>query len=344
MHGVYPGIAWTPDGNEAWFTAAEDGSLRSSVHALGLDGRERIVHRTMGSVRIADIAPDGRALLIHDEHRSEMGFVDTTVPGYRDLTWRNWSRPRFLSTDGTTLLFVEGVAGMEAGGYIRRTDGSPAVLLRKGGPVALSPDGRWALVGGPGFPQLLLVPTGAGTTRALDAGNVRSRSTFASWLPDGQRIVFVGNEPGRPQRVFIQNMTAGAPEPLTPEGVRGPLAVSPDSRTVVAFDVKEQILRKYPIDRSAAPPIAGAMRGDQALAWSADGASLWVLERSQTPARIFRIDLRTGARTFSRNAPLPDPAGTDTESLRLFMSADGTRFVYGYQKHLSTLYVAAGMK
>jgi serine/threonine protein kinase len=338
-------LAWTADGHEVWFTAADDTKLRSSIHALSVDGKERVVHRTMGSVRVADIARDGRALLIHDAHRSEMNLVDAKTPGERDLTWRNWSRPRFLSGDGQTLLFVEGATGFDSGAYMRRTDGSPAVLLGKGDPIALSPDGRWALVGGPGFPRLILVPTGAGSARQLEPGNVTARSTFASWLNDGQRLMFVGSEAGRPRRVFIQNVAGNAaPEPATPEGVLGPIAVSPDSKLVVAFDQKSQLLHKYPIDRGAPAVLEGAIKGDQVLTWSADGASVWVLNRGQVPAQIFRIDVASGRRTHWRDAPYPDPEATEVETLRLYLSADGSKFVYGYQTHLSELYVATGLK
>lgn len=112
---VLDSLAWTADGREVWLTAAEDAGLRASIHALTLDARERIVHRTMGSVRIADIARDGRALLIHDSHRTEMNVADANAASERNLSYRGWSRPRFLSTDGRTLLFGEGAAGAGSG-------------------------------------------------------------------------------------------------------------------------------------------------------------------------------------------------------------------------------------
>ena len=62
------------------------------------------------------------------------------------------------------------------------------------------------------------------------------------------------------------------------------------------------------------------------------------------PAKIFRIDLRSGRRTWWREVPYPDPATIEPEQLRVVMSADGSKFVYGYQKHLSELYVAEGFR
>jgi eukaryotic-like serine/threonine-protein kinase len=336
-------LAWTPDGREAWFTASE-GGLRASIHAMTLDGRERIVHRTMGSVRIADMAPDGRALLIHDSHRSEMNLADMNGPTDRDLTFRNWSRPRFLSSDGTTVLFVEGAADADSGAYMRRTDGSPAVLLGKGNPIALSPDGQWVLVSSLDSPRLTLMPTGAGQARTLEAGPVARFTLLASWVPDGQRLVFVGSEAGKPRRVFIQKLAGGVPEALTPEGFDGPLAVSPDSTQVLVRALKGGQLWTYPLDGRPPVVLGGAIRDDVPLAWHRDGASVFVQNRTSTPAQIFRIELGTGRRTHWRDVPYLDPASSEVDNLRLYLSADGTKLVYSYSKHLSDLYLAQGLR
>ena len=341
-------LAWTPDGREVWFTASEI-SGRAAIHAMTPDGRERIVHRAMGSVRILDLASDGRALLANDSFRAEMSLVDMTTPGERDLTWKAWSRPFALSDDGNMLAFGDGgrSAGGKTLGYIRATDGSPAVLLSEAGnPGAISPDGKWVLIGSPSAQRLTLVPTGAGESRPLDLGRLEGYSGISSgkrWMPDGQRVVFVANQAGRPRRVFIQRVAGGPPEPLTPEGAFGPLIVSPDSTLVVVRNQKGQ-LSKYPVKGGIPAVVAGALAGDEPLAWSPDGNGIWVLSRATTPAKIFRIELRTGRRTLWRDVPYPDPAAIEPDTLRVVMSADGSKFVYGYQKHLSELYVAEGLR
>ena len=339
------GLAWTPDGREVWFAASDVGG-RAAVHAMTREGRERIVHRSIVSVRIQDIAPDGRALLTRDSYRREMSLVDSNGTGGRDLTWRDWSSPFVLSNDGRTLAFGDGgrSAAGKVRGYIRSTDGSSAVLLgEKGNPIALSPDGKWVVTSAPGAPNLTLLPTHAGQSRPLDAGRVAGFSTMAGWVPDGQRIVFDGNEAGRPHRIFLQSIAGGPPEAVTPEGVQGPLAVAPDSTQVVARDSKGQLWR-YPLNRTAPILLTGSLPGDRPAAWSADGGAVWVLNRANIPAQIFRIELRSGRRLLWRDVPYPDPAATDVDSLRLVMSADGSKFVYGYTKSLSELYLAEGVR
>jgi eukaryotic-like serine/threonine-protein kinase len=355
-------VAWTHDGREIWFTASETAG-HAEIHALARDNRERLVYRAMGSMRILDIAPDGRALLANDSFRAEMSLVDVDAPRERDLTWRNWSRPTALSDDGNTVAFGDlgrvGLKGLTSG-YVRKTDGSPAVELSQAGtPLALSPDGKWVLTGAPtgdaptSNPRLFLVPTGAGEPRALDRGRVAgfgagSRMNGSRFLPDGRRLVFVGHESGRLDRVFIQAIAGGPPEPITPEGAFGPIVVSHDSRDIIVSnrgdDDPDAQLTKYSIAGGTASAVAGTLADDLPLAWSPDGNWLWVLVGPRLAARIFRVDLRTGHRALWREVPNPDPAVTWGASLRVTMSADGKKFIYGYQKRSSELYIVNGIK
>ena len=338
-------LAWTADGREVWFTASEEGG-RTAVHAMTMDGRERIVHRTLGSVRIHDLARDGRALLTNDSGRADMSLVDLNLPGERDLTWKDYSRPSALSDDGTMVAFgLGGRTGADGRvrGYIRGTDGSPAVMLSEAGNAgAFSPDRKWVVTGFPGGKHLTVVPTGVGEPRVLDAGLVVRFQSQRKWMPDGQRIVFVGAEAGRPNRLFIQSVGGGVPAALTPEGAAGPFVVSHDSALVIVGHKGQ--LSKFPVAGGPPTVVAGALRGDEPLAWSPNGESIWVLNRGTIPAKIFRIELRDGRRSLWREVPYPDPATIEFEQLRVVMSADGSKFVYGYQSHQSELFIATGLR
>ena len=52
------GLAWSPRGDEVWFTAAEERANRS-LRAVRVDGRERLVLESPGSLTIWDAAPTG---------------------------------------------------------------------------------------------------------------------------------------------------------------------------------------------------------------------------------------------------------------------------------------------
>src|SRR5262249_30886003 len=55
------GLAWSGR-DEVWSTAADVGA-DAALHAVTLEGRERVVERVPGRLTIHDVAPDGRALL-----------------------------------------------------------------------------------------------------------------------------------------------------------------------------------------------------------------------------------------------------------------------------------------
>jgi hypothetical protein len=101
----------------------------------------------------------------------------------RDLSWFDYSYPGDLSSDGKKLLFDEegsggGLAYSKSGGltyavYVRKTDGSPAILLGEGAALALSPDGKWVVAQSPGSPaQLRLLPTGVGDAKLLTRDSI----------------------------------------------------------------------------------------------------------------------------------------------------------------------------
>ena len=90
--------------------------------------------------------------------------------------------------------------------------------------------------------------------------------------------------------------------------------------------------------------MAGALPGDEPLAWSPAANSSGCSIAGPRQRQIFRIDLQDGRRTPGVSYRIRDPAAIESEQLRVVMSADGSKFVYGYHRHLSELYVAHGLR
>src|SRR5262249_15419197 len=188
------GLAWSPSGEELWFSAARQGRNRT-LRAVALAGEERTLARLPGNVTLLDVARDGRALVTLEHSFSD---VMTLAPGEkqeRNLAWFDNSHASGLSEDGRVLLlsdFSEAAGPLDAT-FLRRTDGSPAIRLAEGDGHDLSPDGRWALVGQavPPF-RLSLVPTGPGESRVVTD---ESLQTFGAWwVPGGKRIVVLARK------------------------------------------------------------------------------------------------------------------------------------------------------
>jgi hypothetical protein len=134
----------------------------------------------------------------------------------RELGWLTASMPEDLSHDDQQLLFTEHSMGGEQlySVWLRGMDGSPAVELGDGRGLALSPDGRWALVLRMAIPRhLALIPTGVGDTTSLPRGPIEAYGR-AGWLPDGRQIVFSGVEAAGKWRSYIQDIAGRAPTTL----------------------------------------------------------------------------------------------------------------------------------
>ncbi len=345
------GLAWSADGKEVWFTASKSGIDRT-LYAVTLDGRERLVTRMPGTLMLLDIFRDGRVLLNRASWRRELVGLLPTEAREKDLSWFDYSYPGDLSPDGKTLLFDEegsggGLAYSKSGGltyavYVRKTDGSSAVLLGEGGAVALSPDQKWVIAQPPGSPaQLRLLPTGPGEPRMLTNDDINH--TWARWFPDGKRVLFSGNQAGRGIRLYVMELASGKFQPITGEGVHGTaFTISPDSRHVAAIG-PDQKLYLYPLAGGEPQPVPGANAGEQPITWSADGRGLYVYQPGELPARVHYLDLQSGNRKLWRELMPSDPAGVETIG-PILLTPDAKTCVFGYHRTLSDLYLVEGLR
>jgi len=345
------GLAWTPDGQEVWFTASELG-LFHYITAVTPSGKQRLVTRVPGSLVLFDIWRDGRVLLARSDRRREvMALYDGTTKE-RDLSWLDYSYPADLSADGKTLLFdEEGIGGGVQYGdaqdltyavYIRNTDGTPAIRLGEGAAAALSPDQKWAIVQTPSSPeQLRLLPTGAGETQSLTNDAINHQ--WARWFPDGKRFVFSGNEPDQGVRLYTQDVSGGKPKPISPEGVDAvAFAISPDGQSVVGIGPDQ---KGYLFPTTGGDPrlVNGMESGDIPINWSQDGRSIYLYRSGEVPAKVYRVELATGKKSvWKQIAPL-DPTGVSTIG-PILMTPDGKTYVYGFHRTLGDLYLVEGLK
>jgi len=345
------GLAWSAKGDEVWFSGSRGGKSGSSaLYAVTLDGHQRTVFASPGTLRLDDISRDGqRVVLTRGSTRG--GIIGSGADGGhdRDLSWLDYSTVADLSSDGTTLLFYEwgeGVSGTSTI-FIRKTDGSESVRLGEGRPLALSPDARWALaVQGDDPQRLLMLPVGTGDVKRLPRGPIIEYLDWAAWSPDGRRVLFAGRESRDVQRTYIQDADGGDPRPVTPSGYVG-MALSPDGHTLVTVDRYGEYYLCSTEPSSVPRPLAGYRDGDVPLQWSADGRFLFIREAGNLGLRIFRLELSTGIRRFWKELAPPDPSvlidiGSDPGQIRL--TADGRAYAYTYWTFEGELYMAQGLK
>jgi hypothetical protein len=346
--GSLGGIIWSPEGDEVWFTGRlREGATRGELRAVSLAGRERIVLRVPGDFGLLDVTREGRGLLVAGICRGSIAGVVPGESAERDLSWFDSSSVQDLSADGRTMLFME---GLEEGGrsegnavYIRKLDGSAAVRIGDGRPYRLSPDGRWAIAHAATPPRLTLVPTGPGEPHTLERGSIELYSWGAGWFPDGKRIWFNGQEPGRGIRCYVQSVDGGAPRPLLPEGIRGRL-VSPDGKLIAAVDRSDP--RKIVFFSGEGQPIAlphDLPPGMEPSAFSPDSRFLFAFGWGQIPTPVYRLDLAAGKKQLWKELAPADRSGLG-DTLMVRLSADGRSYAYSYERCQDDLYLVQGLK
>ena len=331
------GLAWSPDDREIWVTA--DGG----IVAVSLDGTRRFVLRDARPVRLMDVAPDGRILLLGDLRRIGIRGRLAGDATDRDLTWFDYSVVRDLSNDGRHLLFFEAgeLSPSEYLAGLWRTGDAAPLRIGLGYPTSISPDGDWALIiDFAGSSSVRIVPTGVGEVRELPTPALHDIH-WATWHPDGRRIVLSAHEPDRGARLYVVELS-GAMRAIGPEGtVYLWSGISPDGARVAALD-PDRKLTIYAIEEDAAVAVPNALPDERPIAWSSDGSALYV-HTPGVPARVSRLDLATGERTLWRELMPPDPTGISSIS-PVVIAPDADSYAYTYGRFLSTLYVVSGAR
>ncbi|HEX2652898.1 MAG TPA: hypothetical protein VHN11_04525, partial [Xanthobacteraceae bacterium] len=299
-----------------------------------------------GTLTLHDVGAGGRALVSRDAMRAGAIGLAPGENTERDLSWQDWTVPNDMSEDGKLLLFVE--AGEAGGGeyacFLRNTNGASAVRLGEGLAVALSPDNKWALVLRQNLspPEFALLPTGVGQERMLPTGNVIPNS--GQFFPDSKRLLFFGHEPGHASRVYVMDLNAGQPRPITPEGFRlGPNShsVSPDGKLVAA--VASDGVALVPTEGGQPQLLPGTQSGDIPLRWANDPGTLFIGKRGETSCPVWRVNVQTGTRTAWKTFSPSDVAGVVGVACPR-LAADEQHYVFGYVRNLSDLFLVEHLK
>jgi eukaryotic-like serine/threonine-protein kinase len=335
------GLAWSAKGDEIWFGGAKAGG-EPALRAVSLSGKERMLADPPATMILDDVTRDQKVLLTVVDTRMGISGLSPGAKQERDLSWFDVSRIFDISADGATILFEELSYGAPRNPaiYLRKTDGSPAVRLGDGNRPALSRDGKWVACivnNGPGT-ELTLLPTGAGEARNISIPGMHYERV--EWFPDGQKILFTGNEPGRRPRTYVQDIHGGRPTPVTAEGVAA-ARVSPDGKYLT--EVAGGKLSVVPIaggDPKAAVDIAP---GESVLRWSSDGRFLFLRQIvGLTAVKINRLDLASHHEELWKELKPADPVGVQIRDV--VVTPDGDAYAYSFQRDICTLYLASGLK
>jgi hypothetical protein len=319
----------------------------NELHGLSLSGKDRLILRLPGIARLHDISRDGHLLLSREIWRGQIYYRGSADKQDRDLSWLDYSIATDLSDDGEMLAFSEEGEATHSTffAYMRKKDGSPAVKLGTWGRPVFSRDGKSVLVSVGTADKLMILPTGVGESRQLNPSTIL-RFASQGWLPDGSGVVFAGND-GHGWRIYIQDLSGGNPRAITPvisvrpERFESNL-LSHDGNYVIARN-SEGVPMLYPMTGGEPRSISGMDSDDVWINWSLDDRSGFVFHWGEAPARVFRLDLRSGKKQPVTLISPTDPVGL-TAIMTVRMTPDGNALAYTCDRDLSELFLVDGVK
>ena len=342
------GLAWAND--EIWFTASHQGNARI-INAVNLNGEERPIYRGTGRLTLYDISKNGKVLVSDDKIRVQIAARHESDKNERDLSWHDWTLPRDLTDDGKTLLFEEAGfgGGSEFSAYVRNTDGTSTKKLAEGSALVLSPDGKYALLR---FHRphnyLALIPTEDGEIKPLeiDPSNPLTYEAQSSFFPNGKRIMFAANDIDGKRHIYIQEIDGGKPVRFKTdeEGVKMLSAhtISPDGEYAVLTNSKNR-LALYKISDGKSFPLKNLDEEFYLVRWAGDGENLFIWQRREIPAVVYKYNLTTGNKEKWLELKLKDnPGGYQIVGIKL--TPDGKTYAYSYMREFSDLYLMEDLK
>jgi hypothetical protein len=348
--------AWKPNGKEVWFTYSPAGSTHVNLDAVSLDGQRRRVLAAFPTFAVLeDVSRNGAALIAAGPLRYSAHGARSPAERELDLGVLDASRVTSLNGAGTDALIVDNRARGTGGTlFLRPTDGSPPIQFGNGMPLALSPDGAWIAALGEGTAlipradRITLIPTGPGEARTIPLPievefNYANRLGTNPWnikhpefSDDGRRLLLpLGRDASGTQRAYVHDFVQGWTKPVTPEGVTGPVVLSPDGRFVASNENDGMFV--YAVDTGERREVPGGRDEGMLARWSSDEAFVYLVEPQGAVATIVRRSLQSGEREIVREVRARDPAGVTR--FDLWIARDGEAYAYTLDRLLTNLFL-----
>jgi len=332
------GLAWTPSAREVWFTAGDLGTQRA-LHAISLSGARRLIANAPGTLRLRDISPTGRVLISRDNVRMLMTGKPAGAAAPEDLSWYDFSHVEAISPDGNLILFTEGgeAGGVDYSIYVHNQRTGATTRVGRGQGLAISPDQSRILAMDIARADCLrLIPMNAGETRVLSGGGLRYQ--WATFFPDGRRLLVGGSMPGQPMRLYTQTLDGGRPAPLNTSVYLYEAVISPDGKQVAGKSGESAaILSLDTMQVRTVPKTADLMP----LAWSTDGARVLAAAPSGNAWNLIWVD-PAGDRSQPVSTLAPPELGGMVNLAGIAATPSGQAWVSSWHHLISQLYVVDG--
>ncbi|HKD83601.1 MAG TPA: protein kinase [Terriglobales bacterium] len=343
------GLAWSPRGDEVWFTTAVAAEM-PALRAVDLSGHQRVLVASPVRLHLQDVGKDGTVLLSSEDLRWQDFFVEKASGQSRDITSFPYQDVYAISRDGKAVLINAFVTGSSSSYdlYIQQADGSPPVKVGVGAALAFSFDGKWVAGLDPAnVEHLNIIPTGVGVARTVNAPP-GLHYLGATWMPDGKQMLITAAAQGRAPATYLQDLETGAARQITKEGTyvvprsNVPMGVSPDGKYCVVTDPEGKRWIQ-PLDGSAPKELHGLLEGDIVVEWHGDSENVFVTHPEGAEADIYTVNVATGERKLWTHYSPSDKTAV-IASNTVMITPDGAHYAYGVSRVYSSLFVAKGIR
>jgi Tol biopolymer transport system component len=330
------GLAWSPDGKEVWFTAAEKGDARS-IRAIDTSSHERLVFSAPVNLKLQDISKAGDALVICEFAFSSL-FVNRSQgqANATEVPFFDWSTLGDISNDGNKIVFEErSEAFPKPSLYVQDGGGLlPKPLGEASLPASISPDGKDILaVTNEPCPRVVIFFPNL-SSQIITKPDVCVSSI--AWLPDGRRFVFTGASREHRGRCFVQSRDGADARSFTAENTSCSV-VSPDGGYALMSTGNE--FYKAAIDKTEAPVKVSIPTQFVPIRWAT--TNLVVAIEKRNPLEIDTVEIASGR--IVGKVPIKLPIGVEFIS-SLNVSTDSHIYAFSAFNRLSSLYLIKGLR
>jgi len=333
------GLAWSPSGDEVWFTASKNGA-RASLFAVSSSGRIRQISDTPSSLRLLDISKDGRILVATDDMRVSMTGEFPSEQAETDLSKFDMSHVEDISQDGNFVLFTEGgdAGGSHYTAYIHDHKAHSTLPIGAGRGLAISPDEEWVLTMDPQDRSALML-TELSSRKQRKMSGYGFEYQWARFLASGRELLVGGAFPGKPLQICTQNPEGGEPQPWNGSRYLDQVVISADGTRLAGLDGHSQ-LSVFDIGRGQFRQILPSSDGFP-VAWNKTGSNLFSLIHRGPAYEIVKTNIETG-KTETWRTITPAPTTGFAGVAAIAAAPEAAAYVYSSKSELSHLYIVDG--
>jgi eukaryotic-like serine/threonine-protein kinase len=337
------GMAWTPDGKEVWYSAAQSGD-QYCVRASTPSGKERTVFCGTDGTRIHDIAASGKTLVSTQRQNVTMAAVEHGSNIQHDLASLGMSIDPRVTPNGEEVVSTDPSerGGSDYSVYVQKLSGGTPVRIASGGYASdVSDDGKSVLVSMPGDAtgRLQIVPTGAGETQTLQWDGFQLSS--ANWFPDNQHILLFGGPTGQPVGLYMTDRGGSVPKMLLKDAPAW-ADVMPDGQHLLLL--RDTALVQRSLKDGSEKTLSTLLPGEKPVDWSREPNHLFTQMVTPTQVRIDKIDLLSDKRETWQVFQPRNFDGTGFSVQEITITPDGKWMLLSYVGQQGEFYTSETLR